>query len=118
MGALKGATLVLRFLLELCALAAVAYWGSRVSSTIAVNVVVGVAAPLLLAAVWGLFLAPKSSRHPDPPGRWLLELLVLAAAVAALAASDLAFLAALLGVVAILDGMLLQIWGLDVDPAG
>jgi len=36
--ALKGASLGLRFLLELCVLAAAAYWGSRVSSSGALNV--------------------------------------------------------------------------------
>jgi Na+-transporting NADH:ubiquinone oxidoreductase subunit NqrE len=111
--AVKGANLALRFLLELCALAAVAYWGSRVSSTAAVNVIVAIAAPLALATVWGIWLAPNASRRLDPPGRTLLELAVLASAVAALVAVDESLLAALLAAVAVINGLLLHMWGLD-----
>jgi hypothetical protein len=108
---------VLRFLLELCALAAVAYWGSRVSSSTVVNVVVAIAAPLAVATVWGIWLAPNSSTRLDPPARTLLELAVLAAAVAALIAVDAPLLGVLLAVVAVINGLLLHLWGLDDERA-
>jgi hypothetical protein len=113
----KGAALALRFLLELCALAAVAYWGSRVSSSTAVNVLVAVAAPVVVAGVWGTYLAPRAARRLDPPARWVLELATLAAAVAALAASGLTVLAVILAAVAVTNGVLLHIWGLDAEVA-
>ena len=118
MSALKSANLALRFILELCALAAVAYWGSQVSSHTAVNVVAAIISPLVVAAVWGTLLAPKASRRLEPPTRWLLELVVLGLAVAALAASGAAVLAVILAAVAILNATLLHVWGLDAEPAG
>jgi hypothetical protein len=115
--ALKGANLVLRFLLELCGLAAVAYWGSRVSSTTAVNLVVAIAAPVAIATVWGLWLAPKASKRLERPARTLLELVVLAVAVAALVAAGQPLLGVVLAVVAVLNGLLLHLWGIDTgDP--
>ncbi|MDX6660706.1 MAG: hypothetical protein QOJ55_1528, partial [Solirubrobacteraceae bacterium] len=44
--------LALKFLQELGALAAYAYWGSRTGPT-AVNVLLGIGAPLAMAVVWG-----------------------------------------------------------------
>jgi len=115
--ALKGANLVLRFLVELCGLAAVAYWGSRVSSSTAVNVVVAIAAPVAVATVWGLWLAPKAHNRLDPPARTLLELAVLAVAVAALVAAGQPLLGVILAVVAVLNGLSLHRLRLDTaDP--
>jgi hypothetical protein len=115
LSAVKAANLALRFLLELCALAAVAYWGAQVSSSTAVNIVVAVAAPLVLATLWGLFLAPKASRRVELPGRWPFELAVLAAAVVALVAAGSPLPAVLLAVIAVLNAVLLHAWGLDVE---
>jgi hypothetical protein len=115
--AVRGANLALRFLLELCLLAAVAYWGSQIGSSALVNVLVAIAAPVALGAVWGVFLAPKASRRLPLPGRWLLELAVLGLAVAALAAAGSPLLAAILGAAALLNALLLHVWGLDIGPA-
>jgi hypothetical protein len=111
--AIKGANLALRFLLELCVLAAVAYWGSRVTTSTAVNVVTAIVAPLVIAVLWGALLAPNAARRLRPPARWGLELLVLAAGVAALVAVGAPLLAAALAVVAVVNATLLRIWGLD-----
>jgi Protein of unknown function (DUF2568) len=111
--AIKAANLGLRFLIELCALAGVAYWGSRVSDTTAVNVLVAIAAPLALATFWGLLLAPNSNRRLDPPLRTLAELFALAAAVLALIAAGSPILALALAVAALLNGLLLHVWHQD-----
>ena len=113
MDALKAANLTVRFLLELCALAAVAYWGSRVSDSTVVNVIVAIAAPLAVATFWGLLLAPSSQRRLEPPLRTLAELLVLALAAAALLAVDEGVLAVILAIVAVLNGLLLHLWRQD-----
>jgi hypothetical protein len=68
--------LALRFGLELCLLAAVAYWGSQACSGTVVHVVLAIAAPTIVAVVWGLFVSPKARvRLPRP--LWLLLQLVL-----------------------------------------
>ena len=62
---MKELNLGVRFLLELCLLAALAYAGLQVS------VVLAVAAPLAAAVVWGLFVSPKARvpRVDRPVGR-------------------------------------------------
>ena len=71
MRALASANLVMRFLCELAALAALAVWGAQASDDPALQVLLGLSAPLLVAAVWGMWVAPRASRRvPDPGLRW------------------------------------------------
>jgi uncharacterized protein DUF2568 len=60
----KAANLGLRFLLELCLLAALAYVGLQV------NVVLAVVFPAVAAVVWGLFVSPKA-RYPLSLPLWV-----------------------------------------------
>ena len=54
--ALKPLNLGLRFVLELCMLVALGIWG------FSENIVLGIAAPLAAAVVWGLWIASKGER--------------------------------------------------------
>lgn len=83
---LRTASASLRFLLELAGLAAVAYWGVTVGDGLLQQVALAVGAVVLLAGVWGVFVAPKAVRRLGDPARLAVELLVFAAAVAALIA--------------------------------
>jgi Protein of unknown function (DUF2568) len=56
---INGANLLLRFLLELCALGALGYWGFKTGSVTSTKVVLGVGAPLVAAVVRGTFLSPS-----------------------------------------------------------
>ncbi len=44
---IKGANLALRFLLELCALGALGYWGFKTGNTTIAKIALGVGAPLV-----------------------------------------------------------------------
>jgi Protein of unknown function (DUF2568) len=77
----------LRFLLELCALASVAYWGWSEHGGVWRWVLV-VAAPLVVVLVWGRVMAPKSARRVSDPWRLVLEILIFGGAAAALADAD------------------------------
>ena len=57
---IKGANLLLRFLLELCALGVLGYWGFKTGSVMSTKVVLGVGAALVAAVVWGTFLSPRA----------------------------------------------------------
>jgi hypothetical protein len=81
------ANLALRFLLELAALGALAYWGFTEFDGVA-QWLVGLGAPLIAAVVWGRFVSPKASHPATDPERLLLELLVFGAGAAALVAAD------------------------------
>jgi Protein of unknown function (DUF2568) len=73
----------LRFVLELCALAAVAYWGwTETSGPLRWLLVIGT--PFAVALVWGRWIAPKAARPLRDPLRLAVELLVFGSAVAAL----------------------------------
>jgi hypothetical protein len=91
----------LRFFLELAALASLAYWGFAEHGGV-VQWLLGLGAPLLAAALWGTFVAPKASRPTVDPARLLLELAVFGPAVVALWAADAHTLAFGLGVLVVL----------------
>lgn len=88
MAAIKGANLGLRFLLELCLLGALGYWGAQIGPGPLGKVALGLGAPLLLAVVWGTFMSPKA-RVPLPTTAHLLaESALFGLGVAALAAGQ------------------------------
>jgi len=82
----------LRFLLELSALAAVAYWGWSEHAGLWRWVLV-MAAPLAIAFLWGKTIAPKAKRRVRDPWRLVVELLVFGSAGAALLDADQSALA-------------------------
>lgn len=60
MDILKGLNLLVRFLLELCMLVAVGYWGFKTHSGWPMKILLGIGLPVLIAVLWGLFMAPKA----------------------------------------------------------
>jgi hypothetical protein len=84
----RGAALLVRFLLELVAVAAVAAWGWHVVDPVPLKLLLSVAAAAVVVAVWGTFVSPKA-RYPVPDPAWLvIEVLVFVAAALALVAVD------------------------------
>jgi hypothetical protein len=49
---LKASNLGMRFVLELCALAALGYWGFKTGHGIFLKVILGLGAPLAAATIW------------------------------------------------------------------
>jgi hypothetical protein len=86
----------LRFLLELAALASLAYWGFAEYDGV-VQWLLGLGAPLAAAVLWGRFVAPRASHPTVDPVRLVLEVLVFGSGVAALFAADEGTLGAVLG---------------------
>jgi Protein of unknown function (DUF2568) len=83
-GAMRAANDGLRFVLELCLLAALAYGGYELGGDGAWRFVLAVGAPLLAAVLWGILLAPRSSHRVSDPWRLLCELALFGAAVVVL----------------------------------
>jgi hypothetical protein len=50
----------LAFLLELLALAAIAWWGAEVGSGLVLHLLLGIGLPLVAAVVWGVFASPRA----------------------------------------------------------
>ena len=80
-------SLTLQFLLELGALAALAYWGYSTGGGEATHVVLAVAAPAVAATAWGLFGAPKAPFHLTGSLRLLLQATFFGSAAIALDAA-------------------------------
>ncbi|HEY6526909.1 MAG TPA: DUF2568 domain-containing protein [Solirubrobacteraceae bacterium] len=80
---LKAANLGVKFLLELAAFAAFAWWGGTVGHGV-VSVVIAIAAPALAVVVWGRWAAPRAPRRLAVARRVPLELAVFALAAVAI----------------------------------
>ncbi len=107
---LKSANLALRFLLELCALAAVGYWGARTGQALPVKIALAVGALVLFAVIWGTLIAPKSAVQLAKPAKFVLGLIVLELAAVALAVAGLRSLAIAYAVVIALNAALIALW--------
>lgn len=107
---MKSANLALAFFLELAALVAFAYWGFNTGDSSLVHVALGIGVPVLAAALWGIFAAPKSSRRLQGVAYWTFKIVFFALASAALAAAGQPTLGIALGVVAAVNLLLLYGW--------
>ena len=101
---MSAANLTVRFACELAVLAAVGWWGWQQSR------VLGFLLPVLVAIGWGVAIAPKARRRLRDPARFALELIVFAAATAALVSVGHAAAAAIFAVAAVLSGALVRVW--------
>ena len=106
MKSIKLINLGVHFLLELCGLAALIYWGLHAGEGL-MKIVLGVLIPLLAAAAWGTFRVPNDpGRAPvvvRGPVRLLLEAIFFGSAVVALSSAGQPALAALLGIAVVID---------------
>lgn len=109
MAILQALNLALRFLLELCVLAALGYWGFQ-SQGLLGKIVFGIGTPLVAAMVWGMFVAPKATYRLPKSVILGIELLVFGAGVAALYAAQQPTLALVLGLLYALNRLLIYIW--------
>ena len=110
MALLKFANLALAFLLELGMLAALGYWGFHTGESSISRISLGLGAPLLAATVWGIFLSPKATVKVPRVIKFILQVIVFGAAVAALFAADRPTWAWVFGLLVILNKILLYIW--------
>jgi hypothetical protein len=107
---LKSSNLVLRFLLELCVLAALAYWGATVSLRLPARIAIAVGLPLVVAVIWGLLVSPRARIDLGPQLRLVIELVIFAGGVVALLARERLLLAILLAVLYVGNKILMAVW--------
>ena len=84
---IRSANLALNFLLELVAVAAIAYWGTTIDGGV-VGVLIAVAAAATTIALWGRFAAPRSKHRLPTSSRVPFELTVFALATLAMLDAD------------------------------
>lgn len=107
---LKYTNLALRFLLELCALGAVGYWGFHVGKGTIMKVGLGIGAPLLIAVIWGTFGSPNATVKLSAPLHIVLELMVFGLPAVALYAAGKPQLAWMYGMVVVINRILMLLW--------
>lgn len=110
MDALKSINVAVRFLLELCVLASVGYWGFKNGSGIIIKILLGIGTPLLIAIIWGMFGAPKANFHLQGLVLLALELVVFGSGVAALIATEKHALAWGLAIIVVINRILMFVW--------
>ena len=100
----------MRFLLELCLLAALGYWGFHAGSGAVMKVVLGIGAPVLMAVVWGTFMSPKAKVRLSRPLHLGMEAILFGLGSVALIAAGRPVLALALATVAVLNRVLIAVW--------
>jgi len=110
MDILKTLNLLLRFLLELCMLAAAGYWGFKTGSGWAMKVVLGIGLPVLLAVIWGLFVAPKAVYPLHGAAHLALGFVLLASGAVALFASGREYLGWVYAIGLLANQVLIILW--------
>jgi branched-subunit amino acid ABC-type transport system permease component len=110
MAVLKVLNFAVRFLLELCMLAAVTYWGFKTQSGWLLKILLGIGLPVLIAVLWGMFIAPRATRPLSGAPRLTLELLLFASGAIALFASGKPTLGWVYTITLIVNEVLLFLW--------
>ena len=108
---IKGANLALRFLLELCALGALGYWGFKTGNETITKNGLGIGTPLVAAVVWGTFVSPQAPVQLPGPLSLILQVLVFASAAAGLVATSHRTLAMVFVVIVVINAVLMYVWG-------
>jgi uncharacterized protein DUF2568 len=104
MDILKALNLVIRFLLELCMLAAFGDWGFKTGSGWALKIIFGIGLPVLIAILWWLAWRLRGI------SRLTLELTLLGSGAIALFASGRQDLAWLYTIVLVVNKLLMIVW--------
>ncbi|NOV01651.1 YrdB family protein [Paenibacillus planticolens] len=110
MNVLQAANLGIRFLLELCLLASLGYWGFHGDKSTLLKIVLGIGTPLVATVIWGLFLSPKASIPMAQPIPFILELAVFAIAIIALYSAGKPSLAVAFMLIYIVNRTLIYLW--------
>ncbi len=110
MDVLKMLNLAIRFLLELCMLAAVGYWGFKTQTGWLMNILFGIGLPILIAFLWGTFLAPKATRPLSGASFLTLELILFSTGAVALFASGKPTLGWIYTITVVVNKILLFVW--------
>lgn len=97
---MQSANLALRFLLEIAALAAVAWTGYQIVDAVPLRWILPVVGVGVFVALWGTFVSPRAPQRLRDPAKAVLEGFLFAAAASALVFAGLPGLGVLLAVFA------------------
>lgn len=107
---IKALNLGLRFILELCLLAAMGYVGYKIPTALPVKLLLAIGLPAVTATIWAFFIAPKAPHLLTMPYRLLLELLLFGVACGLLAYYHQLQLALIFAAFILVNEILLFLW--------
>lgn len=110
MDILKALNLLIRFLLELCMFVAVGYWGFKTHSGWVLKIILGIGLPILIAVIWGLFIAPRAKYPLSGISYLAVELILLGSGAVALFASGTPDLGWVYTVILVVNKVLIVVW--------
>lgn len=107
---LQTANLLLRLLVELAALAALAGWAWQLPAGAVTRWTAAVGIPLTAATLWAVFASPEAPVQAEAAVGVGVQFLVLGGAGVALAASGRPRLAGAFAIVALINAALMALW--------
>lgn len=107
---LQEMNIALRFLLELCILGVIGYWGFQVGKGPVIKGTFAVVLPLIIAVIWGLFGAPEATWKLQGALHLMLEIIILGLGIVALYHLRYVALATVFMIVIFTNSVLMYIW--------
>ncbi|MBO8172964.1 MAG: YrdB family protein [Bacillaceae bacterium] len=108
--AIQFSNLLVRFLLELCGLVALGYWGYHAVSGCPNRALMSVMIPLVMAVLWALLGSPNALFPLSSGWHWLLESVVFGFPVIALFLTGLTGFAWTYGLLVVINRWLMFVW--------
>ncbi|WP_459499312.1 YrdB family protein [Bacillus sp. C1] len=108
---LQEMNIAVRFVLEVCVLGIIGYWGFHTGKGFAVKIVLAVIFPLIVAIIWGLFGAPAAIWKLQGISHLMLEIIIFGLGIAVLYHLKYVTLATIFAVIIIMNSILMYIWG-------
>jgi hypothetical protein len=106
---IKGIIASIFFLLELSMLASFVYWGFHIGKGLFLKILIGIGTPILVAFIWGTFIAPKATFPVTVPITIILQSILFGLAAAALFFSGKGSLALIFAIVVIIEMVLMYV---------
>lgn len=107
---LKTLNLALAFILELFMLYAIGYWGVHLKQSTVIRWVVGIGLPVVVAIIWGVFLAPKSVIQIPHHIKLLGKFILMESAAALLYTTGKTNMTIYFAVISAINFLLILIW--------
>jgi hypothetical protein len=108
---LASVNLALRFLLELCGIAAAAWWGYQLLPAGPMRIVLAVAAAAVVIGFWAVVVAPKATNPIPPTPRVLIGWAVLILTAAGLAMAGQPLWAVVFAALIVLNTLIMLLTG-------
>jgi|WetSurMetagenome_2_1015567.scaffolds.fasta_scaffold271684_2 hypothetical protein len=110
MDMIRSLNTALRFILEVCALASLGYWGIQTGKVGYIKAILGIGAPLLAGIIWGTFGSPGASISVKGLVRLALEIVIFGLASAGLVAAGRTYLGMILAILFVINRILMELW--------